>query len=158
MTVEVVNTDAEGRLLLCDALAFAARINPRVVLDVATLTGACVAALGKQVAGLFGNDDALLRRIQDQGEAAGEPCWPMPLWDMYRKALDSETADIKNAGPREGGAVHAAVFLKEFVPEDTPWAHLDIAGPAWSDEASGHLTKGGSGVGVRTLYRVLRGW
>jgi len=157
-TVEIINTDAEGRLLLCDAITYAGKFAPRAIVDLATLTGACVVALGPKVAGLFCNDDALSRRVLEAGERVGEPFWPMPLWDLYAKALESDAADLKNVGPREGGAVHAAVFLKQFVPKDTPWAHLDIAGPAWADEAYQHVTKGGAGFGVRTLFSLLRSW
>ena len=148
-TVEVLNTDAEGRLVLCDALTYAQKHwKPEAMVDIATLTGACVVALGTDVAGLFATDDVLAGAISTLGLERGERFWRMPLWNLYAENIKSPTADLANVGPREGGAVNAAVFLKHFV--DVPWAHLDIAGPAFSGKKKGS-TGGGTGFGVRTL-------
>jgi len=148
-TVEVLNTDAEGRLVLCDALTYAQKHwKPEAIVDIATLTGACVVALGTDVAGLFATDDALAEAIGTLGLERGERFWRMPLWDLYAENIKSPTADLANAGPREGGAVSAAVFLKHFV--DGPWAHLDIAGPAFNGKKKGALGEA-TGFGVRTL-------
>jgi leucyl aminopeptidase len=154
-TVEVLNTDAEGRLVLADALSLAAEAEPDAIVDLATLTGACVAALGKSVAGLMGSDKALLGAIESAGERAGEAVWHLPLPAQYRPQLDSEVADLKNIGNAgEAGALVAGLFLKEFTA-DLPWAHLDIAGPARSESESGYLRKGATGFGVRTLVELL---
>ncbi|MDP9388486.1 MAG: leucyl aminopeptidase, partial [Actinomycetota bacterium] len=154
-TVEVLNTDAEGRLVLADALSLAAEQAPDAVIDLATLTGAQVVALGRRIAGLMGNDDALVERVRAAAEAAGEPAWPLPLPDDYRSHLDSEVADLKNIGKAgEAGTLVAGLFLREFVG-DVPWAHLDIAGPARAESDEGYLTKGGTGTGVRTLLELL---
>ncbi len=155
-SVEIVNTDAEGRMLLCDALAYAEEMDPGMVVDIATLTGACVVALGPSIAGVFGTDDKLTRKIRSYGEDVGEDFWPLPLPEKYREELKSDVADLKHVGRREGGAINAALFLKEFVPEDVPWAHLDIAGPGRVEKENGPLTKGGSGFGVRTLLELVR--
>ncbi|WP_051694219.1 leucyl aminopeptidase family protein [Desulfohalovibrio reitneri] len=151
LTVEVINTDAEGRLILADALAYAERCDPALTVDVATLTGACVVALGEQCAGLFSPDDELRGKVAALGEAVGERCWPMPLWDEYAEALKSEAADVKNVGPREGGAIHAAKFLQRFAPEKAPWVHLDIAPTGFVSSANELRPKGGTGFGVRIL-------
>jgi leucyl aminopeptidase len=152
-TVEVVNTDAEGRVILSDALAYASRFKPDHVIDFATLTGACVVALGYEASGLFSNDDKLAARITVAGEKAGERVWRLPEWEEYKEYIKSEWADMKNSGGRMGGAICAAMFLKEFV--DYPsWAHLDIAGTAWTDDAS-QGAKGSTGVGVRALVNFL---
>ena len=150
-TTEVLNTDAEGRLILADALAYASEQSPEAIVDVATLTGSIMVAIGKKATGLFSNDDGLAGELIEASEAAGEPFWHMPLYDMYRKELDSEIADLKNVGSRWGGAIIAALFLKEFVGEGIPWAHLDIAGAARAEADYDENAKGGTGVGVRTL-------
>ena len=153
-TSEVLNTDAEGRLVLADALAYLAEKEPKVIIDTATLTGACMVALGTDVWGVLSNDRALARELVGAGEAAGEPGWELPLHRPYRKLIDSEVADIKNIGKRYGGAITAALFLSEFVG-DTPWAHIDIAGPAFAEKAGDYVPKGGTGVPVRTLVRYV---
>jgi leucyl aminopeptidase len=157
-TVEVLNTDAEGRLILADGLSLAAEEHPDAVIDLATLTGACVVALGLKVAGLMGNDDSWVGQVRAAAERAGESVWPLPLPQEYRKDLDSEIADLKNiTGGRYGGALTAGLFLAEFTG-DVPWAHLDIAGPARSPSEDGYVAKGGTGFGVRTLVEVLAGF
>ena len=153
-TSEVLNTDAEGRLVLADALAYLAEKKPKVIIDTATLTGACMIALGDQITGAMGNDDALFHDIGAAGDAVGETMWQLPLYGDYRRLIDSTVADVKNIGERYGGAISAAWFLAEFVG-DTPWIHLDIAGPAWADKVSDLGPKGGTGVPVRTLVRYL---
>ncbi len=154
-TIEVLNTDAEGRLVLADALALAAEMEPDAIIDLATLTGACVVALGMSIAGVFGSDDDLVGRVRAASERAGEGTWPLPLPDEYRSHIDSEIADMKNVGKAgQAGAIAAALLLARFVGE-VPWVHLDIAGPARSDEDSGILSKGGTGFGVRTLLELL---
>ncbi len=153
-TVEVLNTDAEGRLVLADALALAVEEEPDAIVDLATLTGACIVALGQKISGLMGNDEGLIERVRSAAQRAGEPAWPLPLPKEYRKQLDSEVADLKNIGGRHAGALTAGLFLEEFVG-DVPWAHLDIAGPSRSDDDDGPLVKGATGVGVRTLLELL---
>jgi leucyl aminopeptidase len=153
-TVEVLNTDAEGRLVLADGLSLAVEAGVDAIVDVATLTGACVVALGPKIAGLMGNDDGWLAQVRAAADRAGEGVWPLPLPRDYRKDIDSEVADIKNTGGRSGGALTAGLFLKEFVG-DRPWAHLDIAGPARSDADDGYTSRGGTGVAVRTLVEVV---
>jgi len=154
-TVEVLNTDAEGRLVLADGLSLAVEAGVDAIVDLATLTGACMVALGRKIAGLMGNNDAWTEQVGDAAERAGEKVWPLPLPDAYRKLIDSEVADIRNTGgDRYGGALTAGLFLKEFV-DDVPWAHLDIAGPARSEEDDAYTPKGGSGFGVRTLVELV---
>lgn len=153
-TSEVLNTDAEGRLVLADALAYLTEKRPRAIVDAATLTGACMVALGEELWGLFTTDRALGRALLSAGEAVGEPGWELPLHRPYRKLIDSEVADVKNVGKRYGGAITAALFLAEFVG-DVPWAHLDIAGPAFTDSAGDYWPKGATGVPVRTLVAYL---
>ncbi len=153
-TIEVLNTDAEGRLVLADALSLAAEQNPAAIVDLATLTGACVVALGRDIAGVFSNGEGIGSQLKAAAEAAGEKIWPLPLAPEYRSHIDSEVADMKNIGaPGQAGATAAALLLAEFVGE-VPWAHLDIAGPARSHEERGYQHKGGSGFGVRTLVRL----
>jgi len=155
-TMEVLNTDAEGRLVLADALCLAAEERPDAIIDLATLTGAAVVALGSSIAALYGTTEPLVSAIQQAGLRAGEQCWQMPLAEQYRDHLDSDVADVKNIGrPGQAGSIVAALFLARFAG-DVPWAHLDIAGPARAAEASGYLTKGGTGFGVRTLLELLR--
>ncbi len=153
-TVEVLNTDAEGRLILADGLAFAARENPDCMINLATLTGACVVALGGEVAGLFSNRQSLADHLIRSGREAGEKLWQLPLVKEYREEIKSSVADIKNVGGSHGGAITAALILQEFVG-DIPWAHLDIAGPAFVDKEGLTTPKGGTGFGVRTLLRFL---
>ena len=153
-TSEVLNTDAEGRLVLADALAYLTEQGPRAIIDTATLTGACMVALGEELWGAFGNDRRLVRDILEAGEAVGEPGWELPLHEPYRKLIDSEIADIKNIGKRWGGAITAAMFLREFVG-DTPWVHLDIAGPAFTQKAGDYWPKGATGVPVRAIVRYV---
>lgn len=155
---EVVNTDAEGRLILGDAMAYGiATYAPDAVIDIATLTGAAVVGLGHHYSCLLANDDRLAERLLRAGEACGEPLWRLPLGREYRRQLDSTVADIKNAGERSGATITAACYLQEFVGS-TAWAHLDIAGTAWNFTEKSYVPKGASGVGVRTLLRVLQGW
>jgi len=155
-TSEVLNTDAEGRLILADALAYLSeqKPRPRVIIDTATLTGACMIALGEEIFGVMGNDRALIGDVVAASEQVGEQGWELPLWPGYRRLIESEVADIKNIGKRYGGAITAALFLSEFV-DGTPWAHLDIAGPAFADKAGDYWPKGGTGVPVRTLVRYV---
>jgi leucyl aminopeptidase len=155
-TAEIVNTDAEGRVVLADALAYASRYKPALVIDLATLTGACVVALGNQTAGLMTNNPEMAARLQAAAEATGERVWELPLFDEYHEQIKSEIADIKNTGGREAGAITAAMFLKQFV--DYPWIHLDIAGMAWNEKEKPHVPKGASGYGVRLLTQFLRDW
>jgi leucyl aminopeptidase len=152
-TIEVVNTDAEGRLILADALCYARKLGLSPVVDVATLTGAISVALGKVAFGAMTNNDALFDRVRQAAEAAGEKVWQLPLFKEYKEKLDSEVADIKNVGGREAGSITGAIFLKEFI-EDTPWVHLDIAGVDQHDEVKGIFLKGSSGTGVRTLINL----
>ncbi|MGH2747654.1 MAG: leucyl aminopeptidase [Actinomycetota bacterium] len=156
-TSEVLNTDAEGRLVLADAVAFACEQEPDAIIDVATLTGAIMVALGKKATGLFCNDDGLRDEIAVAAARAGERVWPMPLYDDYRTDLDSEIADIKNTGPRWGGAINGALFIRDFLKDGVPWAHLDIAGPSRADGDYDENVKGGTGVGTRTLLAFLEG-
>jgi leucyl aminopeptidase len=155
-TVEVNNTDAEGRLILADAIARACEDSPDVLLDVATLTGAQLVALGARTTGVMGNDDALRGAVVEAATRAGEPSWAMPLPADLRKGLDSEIADLVNTGPREGGMLTAGIFLQEFVAEGVRWAHLDIAGPSFnSADAYGYTPHGGTGAAVRTFVQLL---
>jgi leucyl aminopeptidase len=154
-TVEVLNTDAEGRLVLADGLSLAVEAGVDAIIDVATLTGACVVALGRKVAGLMGNHAGWVEQVGQAAARAGEDVWPLPLPEDYRKLIDSDVADIKNiSGGRYAGALTAGLFLREFVG-GVPWAHLDIAGPARSEEDEGYLQKGGTGFGVRTLVEAV---
>ena len=153
-TIEIVNTDAEGRLILADALSFVRRYRPAAVVDAATLTGACVIALGHHAIGLMGNDGDLMDQVQAAGLRVGERCWPLPLWDEYRPQLDSTVADLKNSGGRPAGTITAGWFLKEFV--DYPWVHLDIAGTAYADEAAPYLRRGATGVPTRLFIEWVR--
>jgi len=153
-TSEVLNTDAEGRLVLADALAYLAEQGPRVIIDTATLTGACMIALGADITGAMGNDDALIADVRAAGDAVGEPIWQLPLWPDYKQLIESPIADVKNIGNRYGGAITAGLFLAEFVG-DTPWVHLDIAGPAFAEHAHDLGPKGATGVPVRTLVRYV---
>ncbi|MGW0713004.1 leucyl aminopeptidase [Streptomyces sp. NPDC002643] len=154
-TVEVLNTDAEGRLVLADALAKASEEKPDAMVDVATLTGAMMLALGNRTFGIMANDDAFRSAVHEAAEAVGEASWPMPLPDHLRKGMDSPTADIANMGERYGGGLVAGLFLKEFVGEGVTWAHLDIAGPAFNEAGPfGYTPKGGTGSAVRTLVRL----
>jgi leucyl aminopeptidase len=152
-TIEVVNTDAEGRLILADALGYANKQGLSPLVDVATLTGSCRVALGDICTGAFGNDEGLVAKIIKAGEEAGEKIWQLPMFDEYKEKNKSEVADIKNSGGRYGGAITAAQFLDEFT-QDTPWAHLDIAGPFMADKERGYLVKGATGVAVRTLVNI----
>ena len=154
-TVEVVNTDAEGRLILGDALWYARELGATHLVDVATLTGACVVALGKAASGLFGQPQSWVGAVQRAGERAGERVWPMPLYEDYGEQLRSETADLMNIGGREAGACTAAAFLRVFAG-DTPWAHLDIAGTAWASDSRSGQAKGATGVMARTLVELAR--
>ena len=149
-TIEVNNTDAEGRLTLADALVYADKLGVDAIVDLATLTGACVVALGEDIAGLFTPDDAVASQLQTAADSTGEKIWRMPMEDKYFEGLKSGIADMKNTGPRYGGSITAALFLKQFV-KDTPWAHLDIAGPVWADKENGYNGAGATGFGVRTL-------
>jgi leucyl aminopeptidase len=154
-TVEVLNTDAEGRLILADALHHVGGKKPDYVVDVATLTGACVVALGHDFAGVMGTDGELIDTLEQAGGETGERVWPLPLIDAHREALRSKVATLKNIGGREAGALTAAAFLAHFVPEDVAWAHVDIAGPAWTDKGGPLGPRGGTGFGARLLARAV---
>lgn len=149
-TIEVNNTDAEGRLTLADALVFAEKLGVDAIVDLATLTGACVVALGNDIAGLWSTDETLANQLKEASDKAGEKFWQMPMEEKYFEGLKSQIADMKNTGPRAGGSIIAALFLKQFVKE-TPWAHLDIAGPVWADKENGVNNAGATGFPVRTL-------
>ena len=155
-TIEINNTDAEGRLTLADALVYACKLKPDAIVDLATLTGACVIALGEEIAGLWTSDDTLASNLEQAAMASGEGLWRMPLHSPYRKGLKSLLADMKNTGPRPGGSITAALFLKEFVDAGIPWAHIDIAGTVWSDKGRGLNPSGATGYGVRTLVNWIR--
>ncbi|MBW3659911.1 MAG: leucyl aminopeptidase, partial [Actinobacteria bacterium] len=157
-TVEVMNTDAEGRLVLADALEHAKELGPDVIVDMATLTGAALIALGDKVGVVMSTDDGLSDAIVAAGRRAGEPFWPLPVAnDEYKKLLDSDVADVKNVGGRKAGVITAGLFLHHFVGDDVPWAHLDIAGVAWNDGGKdGYRTKGATGSPVRMLVEWLR--
>jgi leucyl aminopeptidase len=155
-TIEVINTDAEGRLVLSDAITWAQRqYKPDVIVDLATLTGAMIIALGHEYAGLFSNDDGLAAQLIAAGAESGDKLWRMPLGDPYDKLIESPIADMKNVGPREGGSITAAVFLQRFIENGVKWAHLDIAGMAWADKASHLYDKGATGYGVALLDRFV---
>jgi len=156
-TIEVVNTDAEGRLILADALHYASKYHPAAIIDLATLTGACIVALGERVAGLMGTDDKLKERIKKAAAKTGELVWELPLWEHYHEQIKSDIADFKNSAGRNGGAVTAAAFLSKFAGT-YPWVHLDIAGPAWVTKETPYCPKGASGVGVRLLLQFLGDW
>ncbi len=153
-TIEVLNTDAEGRLILADALCYAKKLEPKAIIDIATLTGACHIALGDLCSGAFTNDQALADKIIAAGQETGELLWQMPMYDEYKEQLKSDIADIKNIGGRWGGAITAAKFLGEFV-DSTPWVHLDIAGTFYSEKEKGYQVKGATGVPVRTLVNLV---
>ena len=156
-TVEVINTDAEGRLVLCDALHWAQNeFDPAAVIDLATLTGAMLIALGHEQAGLFSNDDTLADNLSAAGKTSGDKVWRMPIGPAYDKLIDSPIADMKNVGPREAGSITAAQFLKRFIKDGMPWAHLDIAGMAWSNKPGATYGKGATGYGVRLLDQYVR--
>jgi leucyl aminopeptidase len=156
-TVEVINTDAEGRLVLCDALTWVQReYSPTAIVDLATLTGAMMIALGQEYAGIFASDDALADKLVAAGKKSGDNLWRMPLGAAYDKLIDSPIADMKNIGGRFGGSITAAQFIQRFVENDTPWAHLDIAGMVWADKPGATWEKGATGYGVRVLERFVR--
>jgi leucyl aminopeptidase len=153
--IEIINTDAEGRLVLADVLVYAQRFSPDAVLDAATLTGACVIALGHTATGVMGNDEALVQEVLDAGKRSGEPGWPLPMWDDYKELIKSDIADMKNSGGRPAGAITAALLLKEFV--DYSWVHLDVAGTAYTESDLGTVPRGPTGVPVGTFVEFVRG-
>lgn len=153
-TIEVLNTDAEGRLIMADALTYAERYKPKAVIDIATLTGACIVALGSNASALLGNNEALKKDILRAGEDTGERVWELPLWDSYKKQIKSDVADMKNVGGKEAGTITAAAFLDRFAGK-YHWAHIDIAGTAWEKKGRPYIPKGGTGVGVRLLVKFL---
>ena len=156
-TVEVINTDAEGRLVLCDAITWVQReFSPTAIVDLATLTGAMMIALGQEYAGIFASDDALADKLVAAGKKSGDNLWRMPLGPAYDKLIDSPIADMKNIGGRFGGSITAAQFIQRFVENGTPWAHLDIAGMVWADKPGATWEKGATGYGVRVLERFVR--
>ncbi len=176
-TVEVLNTDAEGRLILADALAYSERYHPKAIIDLATLTGMCAATFGDKAIGMLGNDAKLLERVRKAGEASGQRCWELPLWDEYAEQIKGHHSDLYNIGGPYGGTITAAKFLQEFVPAQTgssrsraraevtglqpaktPWVHLDIAGTAWADSPRFDCCKGATGVGVKLLMNFLADW
>ncbi len=151
----MLNTDAEGRLILADALAYAERFQPSCVIDLATLTGACIVALGHEAAAVLGSDQELIDKLITSGERSGDRLWQLPLWDDYCELIKSDVADVKNSAGRPAGTITGAAFLKKFVHE-IPWAHIDIAGTAWEEKGRPCQPKGGTGFGVRLLIRFLR--
>lgn len=154
-TIEIVNTDAEGRLILSDALTYACRYKPAVIVDIATLTGACAIALGQEAIGMLGTDDTCKKKIREAGIKTGERVWELPLWEEYYELIKSDIADMKNAGGRAGGVITAAALLSKFVKK-YPWVHLDIAATSWSDKDRPYTPKGATGVGMRLLTQFLR--
>jgi leucyl aminopeptidase len=157
-TIEVLNTDAEGRLILADAVAVVSEQKPQAIIDLATLTGAVVVALGSECAGMMGNDASLMNKIRAAADASGDKVWELPLWDEYKEHVKGQLADVKNVGKnRTAGAIAGAAFISHFVGEDIPWAHLDIAGAAWTDETPLNV-KGPTGWGVRLLVYLLKLW
>ena len=155
-TIEVINTDAEGRLVLCDAITWAQQnLKPDIIVDLATLTGAIIVSLGHEYGGVYANDDTLAAQLMAAGEATGDRLWRMPLDDAYDKLIDSPIADMKNVGPREGGSITAAKFIQRFVDKDVKWAHLDIAGMVWAAKPGALWDKGATGYGVRLLDRFV---
>ncbi len=159
-SIEIINTDAEGRVILSDALSYAGMyVKPDVIIDIATLTGACMVALGEDVAGLFSNADSLSSQLLAAAQVTGELLWRMPLVESYKELIESPVADVRNLGKtRYAGAITAALFLETFVPENTDWAHVDIAGPAWAEKDSSTTPVGGTGYGIRTLIEYLRSY
>ena len=156
-TIEVINTDAEGRLVLADALGYAQRLKPAAMVDLATLTGACIIALGSHCMALMGNRPGWNEQVKEAASRSGERAWEMPLWPEYTEAIRSDVADVKNVGDGKAGTITGAAFLKEFVGE-VPWVHLDIAGVAWTDADKGYRRKGATGAGVRLLVELARRW
>ncbi len=154
-TIEVDNTDAEGRLTLADALCYACKLGVDEVIDIATLTGACMVALGTAASGIMGNNEDFIKEIINTGKNVGEKYWQLPMWQEYRDNMDSDVADMKNTGTRYGGASAAGMFLKEFVTDDVKWAHLDVAGTAFIDKPIKEFCKGATGIGVRTLIKYI---
>jgi leucyl aminopeptidase len=154
-TIEIINTDAEGRLILSDALAFACRYKPAVIVDIATLTGACRVALGQEATGMLGTGEKFKQKIRAAGEKTGERVWEMPLWEEYYEQIKSDIADMKNTGGRDGGVITAAALLSKFV-QDHPWVHLDIAATAWTEKERPYTPKGATGIGMRLLTQFLR--
>lgn len=159
-TIEIGNTDAEGRVILSDALGYTKEFKPKAIIDLATLTGACVVALGVQAAGLMGTDQKLLNRIKESAEHSGERVWELPMYDEYSDQIKSDVADAKNIGDGNAGAITAAKFLQKFVPEGVPWVHLDIAGVAWTEKGKykPYVGKGATGYGIRLLIEMLKNW
>jgi len=155
-SIEIINTDAEGRLVLADVLSYASRFKPAAVVDAATLTGACVIALGHTATGVMGNDATLVKEVLGAGTRAGEPGWELPMWDDFKELIKSDVADIKNSGGRPAGTITAALFLKEFA-EDYPWVHLDVAGTAYTEADLGTVPRGPTGVPVGTFVEFVRG-
>ena len=153
-TIEIINTDAEGRLIIADALAYAKRFKPKAIIDIATLTGACLIAFGNEAIAMMGNDRKLLDSVKKSGENTFERVWEMPLFEEYREYLKSDIADIKNIGGRNGGLVTAGYFLYEFAG-DTPWVHLDIAGTAWTEKDKPYVPKGATGIGTRLIFGII---
>ena len=156
-TIEIITTDAEGRLILADALHYARRYKPQAIIDLATLTGACIIALGNDVSAVMGSSETLIERLRNASEQTGEKIWPLPMHAEYDEQIQSDIADMKNAGGRGGGSITAGCFLKKFTP-DMRWAHLDIAGTAWTKQTKAYTPKGATGVGVRLLVNLLRNW
>jgi leucyl aminopeptidase len=155
-TVEVINTDAEGRLVLADAVAYVQRnFKPSTIIDLATLTGAILVSLGHEWAGLFSNNEELSSSLLKAAEESGDKLWRMPLAESFDRLIDSSIADMKNVGPREGGSITAAQFIKRFIENGVRWAHVDMAGMAWSDKASSTYEKGATGFGVRLLDQYV---
>ncbi|NOY65103.1 MAG: leucyl aminopeptidase [Nitrospirae bacterium] len=154
-TIEIVNTDAEGRLTLSDAIAYAKKYRPDVIIDIATLTGACSIALGNEAMALMGNNERIIELLKTSAEKTGERLWHMPLYEDYKEYIKSDVADLKNTGGRTGSLVTAGYFLKEFA-EDTPWGHIDIASTAWTDRDRHYCPKGATGVGVRLIIQFLK--
>lgn len=156
-SIEVTNTDAEGRVILADALTYALKFKPSLIIDLATLTGACIVALGDQIAGLMGTHQQAIEQLRKASELTGEDTWPLPLKEEYEELIKSDVADVKNSGGREAGAIQGGLFLRKFVG-DTPWVHLDIAGPVWTDKDRPYQPKGATGFGVRLLVEFLKNY